>query len=289
MTANLDTAQRFGQTLRMLRASAELSLRELARRVGVTPGYLSQVECGHLAPPTKERLHKIARVLGVSPQDFLRMSGRLDPALVQFLLDNPQCQELLKTIRDLKLDSRQLANLTNSLKTQGADCLSGGEAEDLVKSDLSSILNGKLLFSQLNKRTRNTLLSFLLEAVEVDLDEDEKGCFSRESALQALLNRERKSSTIVGEGIALPHARLACLKRTRLSLAVLSRGINFDPGTDQKVRIVALILAPEGDSNEHIHALAEIAARLNRDEIRAELIRATSSEDIATLLGASFL
>lgn len=288
MTANLDTAQRFGQTLRMLRASAELSLRELARRVGVTPGYLSQVECGHLAPPTKERLHKIARVLGVSPQDFLRMSGRLDPALVQFLLENPQCQELLKTIRDLKLDSRQLASLTNALRTQGIGCLSGSGPVQL-ESDLSSILNEKLLFSQLNKRTRNTLLTFLLEAVEADLDEKERCNFRRESALQALLSRERKSSTIVGEGIALPHARLSCLKRTRLSLAVLSRGINFDPGTDQKVRIVALILAPEGDSNEHIHALAEIAARLNRDEIRADLIHAKSSEEVAKLLGASFL
>lgn len=288
MTANLDTAQRFGQTLRMLRGSAELSLRELARRVGVTPGYLSQVECGRLAPPTKERLQKIARVLGVSPQDFLRMSGRLDPALVQFLLDHPQCQELLKTLRDLKLDSRQLATLTKTLKSGGLSGLLGG-AEEAPESDLSAILNENLLFAQLRKRTRNTLLTCMLEAVEDDLDEDEKEEFRRESALQALLLRERKASTIVGEGIALPHARLDCLKRTRLSLAVLSRGINFDPSTDQKVRIVALILAPEGDRNEHVHALAEVAARLNREEVRGQLIEAKSSEDIAALLGASFL
>ena len=55
-----------GSTLRALRESAGVSLRELARRIGVSAGYLSQVESGQSGPPTPERLFQIAAENGKS-------------------------------------------------------------------------------------------------------------------------------------------------------------------------------------------------------------------------------
>jgi mannitol/fructose-specific phosphotransferase system IIA component (Ntr-type) len=286
--ANVNTAQRFGQTLRTLRMSAELSLRELARRVGVTPGYLSQVECGHLAPPTKNRLQKIAGVLGVSSHDFLRMSGRLDPVLLHYLVENPQSQELLKTIQELDLNTRQLVRLTGALR-ENSKALFGHENLKSQRPQLLSSLRPSLLFCQLKKRTRNTLLSFLLDAIEANLSPDESAHFDRERALKALLARERKASTVVGEGVALPHARVEGLQTVHIALAVLAHRVNFGQLSDEKVRIVALILTPKSESNEHVQVLVEIATLLNQEEIRKDLLMTRSGPEMFDLLGACLL
>lgn len=66
----------FGASLRMLRVEARWSLRDLSAAIGVSPAYLSRVEHGHDAPPTPDRLHAIARALGVHAGLLLDLAGR---------------------------------------------------------------------------------------------------------------------------------------------------------------------------------------------------------------------
>lgn len=68
----------FGKYLRGLREGKGLSLRDVQKEVGISPGYLSLVESGERNPPTAEFLTKLARLYGASPAEMLRRAGRFD-------------------------------------------------------------------------------------------------------------------------------------------------------------------------------------------------------------------
>ena len=67
----------FGAVLRHHRQSAGLSVTELARRIGRTQSYVSQLESGALHPPDDAMLSKIAQVLGTDEERLIIEAGRL--------------------------------------------------------------------------------------------------------------------------------------------------------------------------------------------------------------------
>jgi nitrogen PTS system EIIA component len=95
-----------------------------------------------------------------------------------------------------------------------------------------------------------------------------------------LLQRERLGSTGLGQGIAIPHGKLAGLKRIVGIFARLAEPIDFDAIDGDPVDIVFLMLAPEGAGADHLKALARIS-RLLREGMAVEKLRA--SKDTATL------
>jgi transcriptional regulator with XRE-family HTH domain len=68
---------RFGAVLRRLRQGAGLTITELARRIGRTQSYVSQLESGALHPPDDDMLSKIARVLETDEEKLIIEAGRL--------------------------------------------------------------------------------------------------------------------------------------------------------------------------------------------------------------------
>ena len=72
----------FGHTLRMLRTTAGISLRTLAKKIDVSPAYLSQVELGKLPPPTHNRITTIAETIGIPVSMLIEMSQRPNPEVI---------------------------------------------------------------------------------------------------------------------------------------------------------------------------------------------------------------
>jgi len=95
-----------------------------------------------------------------------------------------------------------------------------------------------------------------------------------------LLQRERLGSTGLGNGVAIPHGKVAGLKRIVGVFAHLAEPIDFESADGEPVDIVFLLLAPEGAGADHLKALARIS-RLLRDEGAVAKLRA--SEDAAAL------
>jgi PTS system nitrogen regulatory IIA component len=91
---------------------------------------------------------------------------------------------------------------------------------------------------------------------------------------EALLQRERLGSTGIGEGLAIPHTKLANLDRLFGLIARLEKPIDFAALDDQPVDILFLLLAPEGAGADHLKALARVA-RVLREPGVLERIRAT--------------
>jgi nitrogen PTS system EIIA component len=94
----------------------------------------------------------------------------------------------------------------------------------------------------------------------------------------AILQRERLGSTALGNGIAVPHARLAGLDRVVGLFARLERPVEFDAPDGQPVDLVFLLLAPEGAGADHLTALARVS-RLLRDGVMREKLRGTDSRE----------
>jgi len=128
--------------------------------------------------------------------------------------------------------------------------------------------------------------------VVLDVRPGDKGRLLRQLATQAaaevgldaaevseqIAKREALGSTGVGNGVALPHARLKGLKSPFGLLARLHRGIDFDAIDDQPVDLIFLLLAPEAAGADHLKALA-LVSRLLRDRTVCEKLRGTDNAD----------
>ncbi len=98
----------FGHTLRMLRTTAGISLRTLAKKMDVSPAYLSQVELGKLNPPTHDRITKIAETIGIPVSLLIEMSHRPNPNTMMLLQRHQELNELIKLTSDIGLESRDI-------------------------------------------------------------------------------------------------------------------------------------------------------------------------------------
>ncbi len=93
--------------------------------------------------------------------------------------------------------------------------------------------------------------------------------------LDPVTAREALGSTGVGDGVAVPHARIPGLKHFFALFAKLEKPINFDAVDGQPVDLVFLLLIPAEADKEHLTALACVARRLRDPEVARQL-RATS-------------
>ena len=103
-----------------------------------------------------------------------------------------------------------------------------------------------------------------------------------------LLERELLGTTGVGQGVAIPHGKLAQLDRLYGVFARLEHAIDFESIDDQPVDLFFLLLAPEGAGADHLKALAKVS-RLLRNKAVCEKLRGSESADaiFALLLEAS--
>jgi|KBSMisStaDraftv2_1062788.scaffolds.fasta_scaffold233264_3 PTS system nitrogen regulatory IIA component len=93
-----------------------------------------------------------------------------------------------------------------------------------------------------------------------------------------IIKREELGSTGVGNGVALPHARLQGLTTPFGVFARLRHGIDFEAIDSQPVNIVFLLLLPDGTGASQLNALASVARAL-RDPETLQRIRSAADRD----------
>lgn len=93
-----------------------------------------------------------------------------------------------------------------------------------------------------------------------------------------LLERERLGTTGVGQGVAIPHGKIAKLKRLHALFARLEAPIDFDSVDGQPVDLIFLLLAPETAGADHLKALSRISRLLRNKEV-CDKIRGTVNAD----------
>lgn len=95
---------------------------------------------------------------------------------------------------------------------------------------------------------------------------------------EVLLEREKLGTTGVGNGIAIPHGKLADLGTLYGLFARLERPVDFDSIDERPVDLIFLLLAPENAGAEHLKALSRVS-RVLRDKGVCDKLRATDTPE----------
>lgn len=101
---------------------------------------------------------------------------------------------------------------------------------------------------------------------------------------ETLTERERLGTTGMGQGIAIPHGRLAGLEKITGMFARLDPPIAYEAVDNQPVDLVFLLLAPEGAGADHLKALARVSRLLRNQAVCEKLRAATDPEVLYSLL-----
>jgi len=102
-----------------------------------------------------------------------------------------------------------------------------------------------------------------------------------------ILKREELGSTGIGGGVAIPHARIAVVKKPFGLLARLKSAIEFDSIDHQPVDLVFLLLLPTASAGEQLNALAMVARRLRDADITRDARRATAPSGLYAAVAQS--
>ncbi|MBW9158612.1 PTS sugar transporter subunit IIA [Clostridium tagluense] len=145
--------------------------------------------------------------------------------------------------------------------------------------NITELLNVNLIKLELNSKTKEDVIK---EMVTI-LDKDGK-LLDVDKYLQAVLDREAEFSTGIGMGIAIPHGKSSGVKEPALVFGRSVDGIDYQSMDDELAHIFFLIAVPEESSDEHLKILGQISRKLMHSELRDSLMKASSAEEIITLL-----
>lgn len=115
-------------------------------------------------------------------------------------------------------------------------------------------------------------LAGALAAVEPALD--------RENLLTVLRERESLQSTGIGEGVAIPHGKVAGLERLAATFARSRAGVDFESIDGKPTQLFFLLVVPEQSGGQHLKALARISRFFRDASFREKLIGADDLDEI---------
>jgi PTS system nitrogen regulatory IIA component len=292
----------FGHTLRMLRTTAGISLRSLAKEIDVSPAYLSQVELGKLKPPTLNRITKIAETIGVPESFLIEMSHRPNPDTILLLRGHQELNELIRLTYDIGLESRDIFEIISLMRKLGGSGFrkliqyGGDHSSDFIqaaKSNVSSdvslppnkhvafsgLSNHRLVFMRLEFTEKRDLLRYMIEKVGII-----NGSFDLESAYKKLMSNEAEDSSGLGNGVAVPHLFIDELDQTIIAIARIPKGIDFSAVDNKPVHLVCLILSNPESYKSHLNLLAYFARKFQIPTFMDEILKARSKISILSVL-----
>ena len=106
---------------------------------------------------------------------------------------------------------------------------------------------------------------------------DQMATLDGKELFNALINREKLGSTGFGDGIAIPHCRLANCTQVTGALVRLATAVDFDAIDQQPVDLLFVLLVPLQATDEHLQILATLATSFGKPEFRWNLREAADA------------
>lgn len=292
----------FGHTLRILRSTAGISLREMAREMNVSPAYLSQVERGLLPPPTHERIHVIAGILGIPESSLREMIARPDPEILSLLAENPELNQFIYAASSAGLNYEDYRNMLNLIRELGPDGFrkllhyGTGHAADFLPAKksvspklksihqefreiLDSSMQKELVFPRLNPGSKEELFRVFLNKAH-----DVHDYLDTDSLFHKLIQREKETSSGLGNGAAVPHLLDKSIENTILVMGRIPQGMAFGAVDKKPVYLIILILDHEDNSEFHLNLLAYLAGKIQHPLFINNIKKAKTKNKIYDLL-----
>jgi len=244
----------FGSALRLLRLDTGLSLRDLAGRIGVSSAYLSRVEHGHDPAPTPDRLMAIARALDLPPILLIELADQSSPLVSSYMSRVPAAASLFLDIARRDLSSGEVARLRALVDRE----FPPGRAARRPAVRLRPWLTADRLVLDL-------VCSGMEDVVEIAAARLGVSGRAARAAAEHILARERESPSLLGSGVALPHALGSHLPRAA-ALVTLARPLREETPDGEPVRL-AVVVSASSRSLELLAQVARLASRGLADEL----------------------
>lgn len=106
----------------------------------------------------------------------------------------------------------------------------------------------------------------------------------RKAVVKAVLEREKKMSTGMHHGLAIPHGKTDSVDNLVAAVGLIPEGVDFDSQDGEPSRIFILTVSPVNRSGPHIQFLAEISRLLTQQQIRDAILASASEEELYTIL-----
>ncbi len=107
----------------------------------------------------------------------------------------------------------------------------------------------------------------------------------KDGFISSIMKRENHSTTGIGSGIAIPHAKCDFVKETTIAFGLSKAGVEFESLDDEKANIFFMIAAKSDAENEHLKILSYLARKLIDDDYREKVLNVTDKEELFELLG----
>ena len=102
--------------------------------------------------------------------------------------------------------------------------------------------------------------------------------------LQVLQDREKISTTAIGEGVAIPHGKLPSVEKISGLFARSLQGVDFASLDGEPTYLFFTLIAPQDAAADHLKALARISRLLKDPDLRHRLLAAATSQDLYNII-----
>jgi PTS system nitrogen regulatory IIA component len=254
----------FGPTIRLLRQAKGISLRKLAKKLGVSPAFLSQIEAGRQHKIPKARIVQVAEMLGVSDGYLLGTAHQIHPDLLEFMRETPEAAEFMATAMQSGLAAEDFAELREALKERAGKGFvrratlpaahKKKRARKKMSQELVEYLDPALCVTGIIVQNKDRLFQRFAKLVT-----KRNKTLLADEVLERLEHRENQAPTIVGGGVAIPHAFMSDVDHPIIGAVSLKRSVPFTTNGDGRVRIVFFVIGNEAKPEFHVSILARIA------------------------------
>jgi len=207
---------------------------------------------------------RIAEMLGVSEAYLLGTAHQIHPDVIDFLRETPEAAEFMVTAMNSGLAPEDYANLREALKDKTGSkgfvrratlpASKRKKTKQEQSQELSEYLDPALCATDVIVQNKDRLFQRIAKLMT-----KRNKTLTADAVLDRLNYRERQSPTIVGGGVAIPHAFLPGIEKPVIGAVSLKRGVPFSSDPEGKVKTVFFVIGDANKPQFHISILARIA------------------------------
>lgn len=144
---------------------------------------------------------------------------------------------------------------------------------------ITDLINKKSVNLNLQKQNK-------LEAIDnlVELVNNSGNLNNKEEYKKAIIARENMSTTGIGEGVAIPHAKTKSVNSACLAAAVCKDGIDYESFDGSLANLFFMIAAPDGANDTHLEVLSRLSTILMDEDFRKNLMNSKSIDEFIKLI-----
>lgn len=145
--------------------------------------------------------------------------------------------------------------------------------------EIKDLLKRNLMIMELKSSNKMDVID---EIAQKFFDEGIVG--SKEEFKEGLIKREEETSTALGEGIAMPHAKVDTVKEPAVLFAKKSQGLDYEALDGEDSFIFFSIAVPNGENNLHVETLAKLSKMILKEGFVEKLKSANNPDDVYKII-----